>query len=190
MGDNGPYLPPDPTSALLGSGPSVEVRTDDNGGFLRQPGSSGQARALGTAQTATQDGGGSADWDITSLGVAQDWLRTHPEFLVRVRQRMTEIDDLLAGPASSSGPTTSALGAFEKATELKTKHDGIYDGVRKGLETVIEDLLDSVDALGRVIERYENAEQRNALTAAQWQSIFGEGAGSKHDILPDANPDS
>jgi hypothetical protein len=189
MGGTGPYLPPDPVTSLLGNGPSAQVRTDDDQGFLRVPGTSATWHPGTTAQTTTQDSVDPSAWNLTSLGQAKEWLQNHAEFLVRVRQRMAEIEGFIGGPASSRDGATSALGGFEEATQLKAKHDGLYTGMRTGLETIIEDLYDSADALGRVIDRYASVEQQNELTAAQWQSIFGEGSGSKHDILPDSNPE-
>jgi len=132
--------------------------------------------------TAFRDGAGDPEKstiELTSLENTVTWLRSHAEYLTRLWHAMDEITEYLEGP---SGRTTSSLGGFESVMKVSSKHDGLFQGIHGNLKTTIENLYDTIDALGKIIENYDTAEERNRATAAEWQRIFGEQASSEHSF--------
>jgi len=117
--------------------------------------------------------------DLESLESTQKWLRDHAAYLGRLYHAMVGIKEKVDGPASAGAPS---LGGFRGALAIQTKHTTLYESFRTNLKTTIEKLYDTADALGKVKENYAAAEERNALTAQQWSSIFGEAAKTQHQI--------
>jgi len=123
--------------------------------------------------------GGQSGVDLASLESTQRWLRDHADYLGRLYHAMGGIKDKIDGPASAGA---SSLGGFPGAMAVQTKHATLYESFRNSLKSTIERLYDTADALGKVKENYANAEERNALTAQQWSSIFGDAAKTEHQI--------
>lgn len=117
--------------------------------------------------------------DLESLEATQKWLRDRAAYLTRLYHAMPELLEKIDGPASAEFPT---LGGFKGATAIHGKHTALYESFRKELERVVDELHDTADALGKIKENYAAAEERNALTAQQWQSIFGKAAEKQHQI--------
>jgi len=133
----------------------------------------------------SNDNGGRTEWSLEDLDAAVKWLRTHADFLGRVRARMLEIPELIDGPASA-GSNTSTLGSFPKALELKTTHKQLYDSTKTGIEALFETLHDTADALEKINKEYEKTEKKNALTAQDWTKILGEQSNAPDHDRPDA----
>ncbi|SNT45426.1 hypothetical protein SAMN05421812_106242 [Asanoa hainanensis] len=123
--------------------------------------------------------GGKTGVDLESLETTQRWLRERAEYLGRLYYAMPGILEKIDGPASGGTPT---LGGHRGATMVHTKHTALYTSFREGLKQTIEQLHDTADALGKIKENYAAAEERNALTAQQWESIFGKAAAKEHQI--------
>jgi hypothetical protein len=117
--------------------------------------------------------------DLESLEATQKWLRDRAAYLGRLYYAMPGILEKIDGPASAEFPT---LGGHKGATAIHGKHTQLYNSFRSELERIIESLHDTADALGKIKENYAAAEDRNALTAQQWQSMFGEAAEKQHQI--------
>ncbi|GIF76395.1 hypothetical protein [Asanoa siamensis] len=117
--------------------------------------------------------------DLASLESTQDWLRERAAYLGRLYHAMPGILEKIDGPASAGAPT---LGQFPGAGKVHLKHTEVYESFRNGLELTIEQIHDTVDALGKIKENYAAAEERNALTAQQWASIFTEASAKDHQI--------
>ncbi|MDG4821977.1 hypothetical protein O7635_08935 [Asanoa sp. WMMD1127] len=117
--------------------------------------------------------------DLESLENTQKWLRERADYLGRLYYAMPELLAKIDGPASKGAPT---LGGHKGAMAIHTKHTALYTSFREGLKQTIEQLYDTADALGKIKENYAAAEERNALTAQQWQSIFTEAAKKQHQI--------
>ena len=117
--------------------------------------------------------------DLESLEATQQWLRDRAAYLGRLYHAMPELLEKIDGPASAQYPT---LGGFKGATAVHGKHTALYDSFRKEIERVVDELRDTADALGKIKENYAAAEERNALTAQQWESIFVKAAEKQHEI--------
>jgi len=123
--------------------------------------------------------GGKTGVDLESLETTQRWLRERAAYLGRLYYAMPGILEKIDGPASGDTPT---LGGHRGATAIHTKHTQLYTSFRMGLKNTIEQLHDTADALGKIKENYAAAEERNALTAQQWESIFSKAAAKEHQI--------
>ncbi|MEV4535457.1 hypothetical protein AB0J82_16670 [Asanoa sp. NPDC049518] len=123
--------------------------------------------------------GGKTGVDLESLESTQKWLRERAEYLGRLYYAMPGILEKIDGPASGG---TSTLGGHRGAELVHGKHTALYNSFRNGLKDTIEQLHDTADALGKIKENYAAAEERNALTAQQWESIFGKAAAKEHQI--------
>jgi hypothetical protein len=123
--------------------------------------------------------GGKTGVDLESLEATQKWLRDRAAYLGRLYHAMPGILEKIDGPASAEFPT---LGGHKGAQQVHTKHTALYKSFRSGLERTIEQLHDTADALGKIKDNYAKAEDRNALTAQQWQSIFSKASEKEHQI--------
>lgn len=123
--------------------------------------------------------GGKTGVDLESLETTQKWLRDRADYLGRLYHAMPGILEKIDGPASEGTPT---LGGFKGAQLVHGKHTTLYTSFRNGLKNTIEKLYDTADALGKIKDNYAAAEERNALTAQQWESIFGKAAAKEHQI--------
>ncbi|WP_203708056.1 hypothetical protein [Asanoa iriomotensis] len=117
--------------------------------------------------------------DLESLEATQEWLRERAAYLSRLYWAMPALLEKIDGPPSAMYP---AIGGFKGATAIQGKHTTLYTSFRAGLKNIVEQLRDTADALGKIKENYAAAEDRNALTAQQWQTIFGKAAEKQHQI--------
>ncbi|MEV6524221.1 hypothetical protein AB0M43_19905 [Longispora sp. NPDC051575] len=118
------------------------------------------------------------EYDLTSLAEAQRWLQDTGDVSRKLLAGMSDVKRLIDGPAS----TGTGVGGFPKATELKTRHDGVYAGFESMLRTVAEELYDAHDALGQVMRNYVSVEDRNRMTAEQMTKILTEQTTTSHDL--------
>ncbi|GIF48019.1 hypothetical protein DFJ67_2087 [Asanoa ferruginea] len=119
--------------------------------------------------------------DLESLESTQKYLRDQADYLSRLYYAMPGIKEKIDGPASA-GAGTSSLGAFEGALQIQQKHNLLYESFRTSIKNTVEKLRDTADALGKIKENYAAAEERNALTAQQWSSIFNDASATQHQV--------
>jgi hypothetical protein len=117
------------------------------------------------------------EWDASSLDSAITWLETHASYLNRLSHSMTDIQDLMGGPAATTGASVpgasaSPLGSFPWAQRLAAKHASLYSGTEAALRRLSENLYNAAEALRKVKENYETAEGANAMSAAEMAQIF------------------
>lgn len=114
------------------------------------------------------------EWDASTLDKAIDWLNEHAEFLHKQSFQMEE--DIRKWMRNPSGDASAAvagsgakspLGSFERAMALAGKHAALYQTTQQNLRALAKDLWKSANALRRVKEDYETAEERNRMNADQ-----------------------
>jgi uncharacterized protein YukE len=149
--------------------------------------------------TRPGEAGAKTEWDATTLDAAVTWLTAHADYLDRMYRGMAEIRTLMDGPdvdqttrsdsgtmnrATSTTPQANGgpLGGFKGSSAIAAKHDSLYQGFNTGLKNIVENLYDAADALTKIKAKYTNAEQVNALGAADVESIFGELGQSQHNV--------
>ncbi len=129
-----------------------------------------QERVPSGLVAAPGEAGVKTEWDAASLDNAIRWLEAHADYLHRLSYDMTDLQDLMGGPAGGKSP----LGTFDWAVRLSQKHAGLYTATESAVKSLSESLYDAAKALRRVKENYENAEGVNAMSAADMQKVFAD----------------
>lgn len=115
--------------------------------------------------------------DVAHLDNISRYLTTLAEAMDTIRERtlfQAHRAAYVGGNPSDGGGggAESALGspAMEDGvvTELSTREDGTHRALKEGLKAIADDLGKAAEGIAEMAEKYDTAEKRNALTAAQW----------------------
>ncbi|MEU5939608.1 hypothetical protein ABZ807_10500 [Micromonospora sp. NPDC047548] len=120
--------------------------------------------------------GAKTEWDASTLDKAITWLDDHAEFLNQQSYKMEEdIRKWMRNAASAvpgAGGEKSPLGSFERANALATKHAGLYESTQRRLRELAGELWKAANALRKVKENYDTADERNRMNANQMENAF------------------
>ncbi|MGS2615533.1 hypothetical protein ACVCAH_13575 [Micromonospora sp. LZ34] len=121
------------------------------------------------------DAGAKTEWDASSLDKAIEWLESTGDFLNKQSYKMVEISDKMGGVAAGGGAVPGGknpLGSFDRAGDLARKHSSLFTTTQEGIRTLAENLYKAANALRKVKENYETAEDANAMSAAEMERAF------------------
>lgn len=130
-----------------------------------------------TTPTVGSSGLVKTEWDAGSLDGAIAWLRSHAESLRSMYYGMYRIKEIME-PGGDIASTP--LGGFKGATDMATKHSGLYTSAETAIKQLVEALMDAADGLEKVKEKYGSVEDAGDMTAANMQSVFSDLGQSKH----------